>query len=532
MFQNLDKSLLLSLIKTLLIIVFPFINYLAVNYDYLSGKFVYFTLLTSVATFLTLYFICSFLSKVTKFRDFNRMLFIFDIAYLLAFLFLPIVDFGKVVVSLFELTRGATVVYAIVCIVIITFSFFISKYKLSHVFLFLFAFIVISFNATKISWRVVRGNSSEYIPHKADPVFNNPIIRDKRNIYYIIIDEYSAPKILKKELSWRSDNFLKELSGLGYYHAKNAFSTYSSTRFTLASIFAIDYILDENSPSYYNRHEDFYPGILRKQEMPELIRMTNIIGYEFYIFGNMWAGCSTRGKHIRCVEGTDNVIPYHIILFLSNTPIVALYNKFYKALRRLSNDDNYGESYLKKRFKGNDTLNRVLSYLRLNGTPSKPSFMFIHSLVPHQPFVFKPNCDIKDLTGAKLSMNTVGRTKKTEKYKNNPYLDGIQCSNKRIIEFAKFIEKNDPEAIVVIQGDHGFRGWPDSRNLILNLFRVPHTCKKYLYPEINNINSVRLALSCAIGQKPIFVENKSYASIKDKNNIEAGFVRRLQILTD
>ncbi len=531
-----DKGLLLSLTKTTLIIIFPFLSYLTANYDLLLVReFIYFTLIGSLIVFLVISLICAFLfillSKRTRFAYIHQILFVFDITYLLTFLFLPIVDFGKVVVFFFGLTRGATGVYAVVCIATISFSFFISKYKFSRIFLFSFSCIVVSFNTIKIAWFITRPKPPETISREVVLFDKETVIRNRRNIYYVIMDAYSAPKILKEELLWDSGDFLTKLSDLGFYHAKNAFSPYPITPWTLAAIFTMDYVLDESKSKHRPYNGDFYPHMMDKLEVPNLIKTTKALGYEFYMFGSLGVEC--RERHVRCID-TERFIPYHITLFLSNTPIVVLYEKLYE---KLFTDRS---SFLRKSFERNDAISRALAYFRQKDVPNQPSFTFIHSMMPHMPYIFKSNCDMRDLSGTDLTIGRKG--KKNIKYKEEHIrvIDNIQCANKRMTEFAEFITKKDPKAIVVFQGDHGLRyvnyhkgvseEWVNKRNLILNMLRVPHRCKKWLYPEINNINSVRLALACAVDQAPRFTEDKAYtlrSLYAHDPNYE--YIRRIQI---
>ena len=538
-------ALTLSLTKTIFIIVFPFISYLSVNYHFLPlGNFIYFTVLSCAIVSIVLCLFCIFLYKVVKFRDFNRMLFVFDVIFLFFFLFDFVLGFGKIITSSFALSRGATALYPLIGVPIILFAFFISKYKLPHLFVLLFALLVVSFNVVKLIWLGMMPQK-EIIPSKTINLsFDNAAIRNKRNVYYVIADSYPSLKVLEEEFLWEADDFLVKLNKFGFYHAKNAFSSYNMTHLTLASIFDMDYMLDENSPKYSD-HSSFYPSILNKLEEPNLIKITKSLGYEFYIFGNSWADCAGRIK--RCIEEAKYYIPYYALIFLSNTPILLLYHKLF--LPYLQADTKKEYSYTAKVAKQNDAIAKVLSHLRQSGIPDKASFMFIHHLAPHVPHILNPDCSIKEEVDIRNNKNLKNENLNEVK---KGFLDNLKCANRKIIEFADFITKNDPEAIVVFQGDHGYgklemRGfeikrndfsrplqewpakWIRSRMSILNLLRVPDDCKQWLYPEINNINSVRLVLSCAIKQKPSFVKNKAYIGGAE-NNPDFGTVRRVQII--
>ena len=88
------------------------------------------------------------------------------------------------------------------------------------------------------------------------------------------------------------------------------------------------------------------------------------------------------------------------------------------------------------------------------------------------------------------------------------YEKNYQCFLKRVKEFIKFINEFDPDAMVVIQSDHGTLDSPklldeegEYLNKIFTLAKVSNECEKNLSNRIDNINAIRLLLSCATNQK-------------------------------
>ena len=87
---------------------------------------------------------------------------------------------------------------------------------------------------------------------------------------------------------------------------------------------------------------------------------------------------------------------------------------------------------------------------------------------------------------------------------------------KTIDKLIIFLEKKDPDAVVIFQSDHGIDFNEKNNNLeaetikskIFNLIKVPKSCKNALNNNIDNINSIRLALSCATNTKPKLLERK------------------------
>ena len=118
----------------------------------------------------------------------------------------------------------------------------------------------------------------------------------------------------------------------------------------------------------------------------------------------------------------------------------------------------------------------------------------MHNLFPKDPYVFKKNCDLKkDIS-------------KSQVFTLDGYVQNYQCALKKIDELIFFLKKEYPNAVVVFQSDHGIvydkNNQKDlsldvDRYKIFNMLKVPGECKNMIKDNMDNINSVRLALSCA-----------------------------------
>ena len=128
-------------------------------------------------------------------------------------------------------------------------------------------------------------------------------------------------------------------------------------------------------------------------------------------------------------EEVKSGIPYMFRTFLQATPYFWLKAKFNPG--QLGSDVRTDV----------DAIGKVMTHLRLNGPPVGPTFMLIHHLSPHPPYMFKADCSFRNFLWSEE-----GRPL---------YIDNLRCTNSKLLEFTRFVAKNDPEAIVVIQGDHG-----------------------------------------------------------------------------
>jgi hypothetical protein len=161
----------------------------------------------------------------------------------------------------------------------------------------------------------------------------------------------------------------------------------------------------------------------------------------------------------------------------------------------------------------NNPIDNLISYIEKNKGEDDGNFFFVHQLTPHPPYVTE-NCNPIFGTG-KESWNE-------PEYKGY-YNSSIRCLNSKIEKLIGLIDKYDKDAIIVIQGDHGSDFKDNSHNFKelqedyfierfsnFSAFRVSDVCNKYLYDNIGTVNSIRLAVSCAVGIKPDFVDDKNF----------------------
>ena len=130
----------------------------------------------------------------------------------------------------------------------------------------------------------------------------------------------------------------------------------------------------------------------------------------------------------------------------------------------------------------------LMIILKNMGKPNKSTFIFIHHMISHWPYLVDSYC-------------------KYEKHGGIQNIEGIKnaykCNLQLIDKITDKINEIDKNAIVIFQSDHN---WElsnhdekkyTSRRRIFNLIKVNEQCKKYVGEKINNINAIRLSLFCA-----------------------------------
>ena len=151
----------------------------------------------------------------------------------------------------------------------------------------------------------------------------------------------------------------------------------------------------------------------------------------------------------------------------------------------------------------------------------KNHFVFIHSLIPapyfvpkDDPLVFNEDCSMRIMSkNLQVFANDISRKIERPLF---GYETNYICMLKRVKEFAEFIRVYDSEAIVIIQGDSGIDNLIGLSPKIFTLVKTSKECKRHLSNQIDNINAIRLMLSCATNQKVKLLKKKSFRIDIDK----------------
>jgi hypothetical protein len=286
--------------------------------------------------------------------------------------------------------------------------------------------------------------------------------KKRPNFYFFIFDEYSGRDALRK-MGYDNTSFLKG------FEAKKFNVSYSTNPISYGTITATGNLL------YYSNKFKNAAELTKINIRPPLFDLFKIAGYKVYALSPVF------------ILDKDIVdVKFKTMTVLTNLSIekTVFLKSFISYLEQNGNEDLRAErmNYLKKAMK-------IIKTESID-----PKFLFFHLLCPHEPFVFDEN---GDPVAYENMHNWVD-------YKY--YIGQLKFISDNINKLSEVILATDPNAIVIIQSDHGARGFN---------FRDPH-CLNILYLQgkkadiegLSPINTLRLALNYAFDIKLNMLRNE------------------------
>jgi hypothetical protein len=359
------------------------------------------------------------------------------------------------------------------------------------------------------------------------------------DIYYIVPDRYPSRSTLEEYFGYDNAEFMEFLEDSGFYVADESFANYHETFLSLASSLNMEY-LDGLSREVGEDNSDHTPA----NAMIEDHRVWRILkeqhGYKFIQFGSWWG--PTEGNP----HADVNVNKHPRLLGL-----VELDNAFYRLLFRTTLLRAFQENLLQQDFfsqgeaevrrcrdakledhshpNAEEQCHRALhTFQQLQEMPSVegPKFVFVHLLLPHEPYVFGPAGEVVEPPPFYYSDPVPLSADKIEVLERR-FLDQLAFTNRKLQESIGHILAESPRPpVIILQSDegpwtseylHGDReNWTAEtlriRQRILNAYYLPDDGGAALYPSVSPVNTFRVIFNDYFNAGLPLLEDKAYRS--------------------
>jgi hypothetical protein len=311
--------------------------------------------------------------------------------------------------------------------------------------------------------------------NKGEPV-SQKFDKTSKNVYLIVPDMFVGPEVMKLQYKSKYD-FTKNLKEKGFKIIKNPRSNAPATGYSMPHFFKMKYYLKDGQVISDEEYEKIwlFPSAF------EVRKEFHKRGYNYYM--------ADDGSYIRCLGYEDKCFPKKAFpnRYDFNFLLQSMFFKLYEIQNR-----KLGSFGFKKLIELKD----MIEYLP---KPEKrPFFLYVHVSMPHPPIRLDENCKpLKNRTYTSA----------------DSYEKQAICASKMIDKTVDKILSRDPNAIIIVQSDHGARfankanNWLEAYNASFNnltAFKLPKKCEKYLYDNMSPVNSFRLVFACLDEKKLTF----------------------------
>ena len=320
------------------------------------------------------------------------------------------------------------------------------------------------------------------------------------DIYYVILDGFGRPDILKARYGLDLDHFVTELKKRGFDVPARSQSTYAQTFLSIGSSLNLSY-LDPVATSQESGDRRVLDYLIQNNALMKLARRA---GYRVLAIGSDYAATEQlrNADYCHCEQfGLHEVEAAAINL----TPLRAL------PLGRWT----YGGH--RRKIEGS------LRHLREVSGESGPKLVFAHFLSPHPPFVFRPDGSAADNGSRLYSFLDGSQYPGSEEQYAAGYRGQAQFVAQQVLAAIDVIlSRPGPTPVMVIHGDHGPGStwdWDDLRGDrgrermgIFSAYRFPSGQPTPLPDDITPVNGVRALANRYLGTSLPTVPNVSFTS--------------------
>ena len=341
------------------------------------------------------------------------------------------------------------------------------------------------------------------------------------DIYYIVMDRYARADTLRRRFGFDNTPFLDALRDRGFYVADRSLANYPKTAHSLAASLNMEYLgfLTEMAGPGSDDWNPVY-DLLRNFRVARALQEA---GYRYVHIGSRW-------EPTRIDPSADvNVVSSGLSEFaqvLYGTTLLSPVARFTGVLAE-SLDPRERERH------------RVLSQferLAEAGTADRPTFVFAHILLPHEPYLFE--ADGGEVTGSEEAARP---------FEVN-FINQLRYANRRLLGVidALLARPAGDRPVVLLQADEGphpqgyladevHYDWTrasdadlDEKFAILNAYYLPGITdrgktatggpsRRRLYPSISPVNSFRVVFDAYLGADLPLLPDRSYVFVDEEH---------------
>ena len=358
-------------------------------------------------------------------------------------------------------------------------------------------------------------NSTEKIdfsPHFEEHSFAISEYGTLPNVYYIILDGYPRNDVLKEHMNFDNNEFTDILKQRGFHVAENSYANYSFSSQSISSTMNMDYV--NFLADQFGEDSRKYNPLLGKDvglyADNQVIKNFKLMGYKVVKIGS-------AATYIHKMPLADLSPCYKTIHLMDN--------RLFDAVGRTSMIGYFIERWSEEQQR-QIILCGFEELPKINGYFEERVFVWSHITLPHFPLIFGPNGEPITPGTSLLTMNHPEYTDDSWDVKQQ-FVQQIQFTNKKSIEFIDKILENEKRSIIIIQSDHGSAFGinlqdptdDDVFQRLSNFNAIYFPDEKYreiLTYDRTNVNTFRIVFNTYFGSDYEMLEDKTYWGLSIK----------------
>ncbi|MBP6687683.1 MAG: sulfatase-like hydrolase/transferase [Lacibacter sp.] len=308
----------------------------------------------------------------------------------------------------------------------------------------------------------------------------------KPDIYFLVFDALPSTAAMQEAWGFNNRQLDSFLHKEKFYVAANSKSNYNLTVLSVSSTLNMDYTPPVDL--YQDETKMYFKGSASLLDN-SLIRYLNETGYDIkqyqpVSFVNKDWGGRLFFPDMLYMNYFYQTLPGRVYRDLS-------WN-FSQVKTKLTKKQDFSDYQKQNKRHRDDLLHTTLLVKNsCSINKPKPQFVYAHYQLPHDPYIY-------DSTGnLKPAAKTVSYT---EEEQPAAFIEQVKFANKIIQQLVTHIrQKNKPNTIIIIEGDHGFRNIYGKRGYMIydnfSSFYFPDKDYSTLYQGISPVNSFRVVLN-------------------------------------
>jgi hypothetical protein len=298
------------------------------------------------------------------------------------------------------------------------------------------------------------------------------------DVYHIVLDGYARGDVLAQVYGFDNEPFLRALEQRGFCIARQSNANYPLTFLSLASMLNMRYLDDVlDAVERKGKARAPFHDLLRD---PVAARLLQSRGYRYVHFATNYGGTEES-------DVADTVFSYRHPLLQREFVEVLVRST---ALRII--EPSVAELHL-------------YMFEKLVEVPSieGPTFAFCHFLLPHNPYVFDREGNVRH----DIALGLQFREKTGGWADRQAYIEQLEYTNRRVLEsIDAILAKSSVRPVILLHSDHGsastypgddapreqWDAFALERLPILHACLVPEAARAQLYPSISPVNTYRV----------------------------------------